>query len=527
MKLIVVDDEKGIVDGLRRMINRYIPECEVIGTAHNGLEGFELIQTLQPDLVITDIRMPKADGLDMIKMLNDVGSQAKFILLSGYTDFEYARRGMQLGVHYYINKPVEVEQLRECVGQVMEKIRLERTKMQEMNELKQEVLTRKQEKAWRDVLDLGSDNSDFLEELLQMAQIPMENASFLCAILELDGSAAAMKELSLHAVFEHIDRIFKQYQGVFRFRYAGSQVAIVIAHGESIKYEDLVRASALLKEEVQLELNLSATVGIGTIQKSAAGVSQSFEEASYALSYKFIKGSDEVIPFPEINNLTGPSHAVPEELIAKLEAGLDNMDESGCVETIREIFRGMEAEKNMRAADHQSQCLNILLSCVRNMPFQQLQQNDFLGRHILSLESISRSRTLEHLEEWTLKVIRRIISFKLEHNIPKKKDIITEIKDYLVKNYKEPIRIADLASRFFISPLYLSQFFKQKTGETYVNFLTQIRINKAKELLQSTDLKVYEICEMVGYSDTQHFARLFEKLTGCKPREYRKNIPNA
>ncbi|MNR05126.1 HTH-type transcriptional activator Btr [compost metagenome] len=120
-----------------------------------------------------------------------------------------------------------------------------------------------------------------------------------------------------------------------------------------------------------------------------------------------------------------------------------------------------------------------------------------------------------------------MISFKLEHNIPKKKDIITEIKDYLIKHYNEPIRIADLAARFFISPLYLSQFFKQKTGETYVNFLAQIRINKAKELLQNTDLKVYEICEMVGYSDTQHFARLFEKLTGSKPRDFRKNTPNS
>ena len=106
MRLILVDDEKGIVDGLKKMISRYIPECEVVGTAYNGLEGFKLIQKMHPDIVITDIRMPQTDGLDMIRMLKDVSIQTKFILLSGYADFEYARRGMQLGVQFYINKPV-------------------------------------------------------------------------------------------------------------------------------------------------------------------------------------------------------------------------------------------------------------------------------------------------------------------------------------------------------------------------------------------------------------------------------------
>ncbi|BFT74437.1 response regulator [Paenibacillus sp. P36] len=525
MKVILVDDEKSIVEGLKRMVNRYIPECEVIGTAHNGLEGFKLIQTLQPDFVITDIRMPQADGLEMISMLKDEGSSIPCILLSGYTDFEYARRGMQLGVRFYINKPVEIDQLRESVYQVMDAIRADKAKVQEVNELKQEVLSRKQEKAWRDVLDLGNDNSELVEELLQVAQIPMEGAFFGSVLLEFDSNVDGSKEFGLHPVFDHIDRAFKHYRGVFRFRYTGAQVAVILANDKSIKNEDVVQACVLLKQAVYQDLKLSMTIGIGTIQKRVVGVSQSFEEACYALSYKVIKGTNAVIPFPEITNLTGPSHAVPTELIDKLETGLDNMDEAGCVDIIREIFRRMEAEKSMRPADLQSQCLNILLSSVRNMSFQQLQQNDFLGRHILSLDSISRSRTLEQLEEWTVKVIRGIISFKLEHNIPKKKDIITEIKEYMTKHYHEPIKIADLAARFFISPYYLSQFFKQKTGETYVNFLTQIRINKAKELLQNTDLKVYEICQMVGYSDTQHFARLFEKLAGCKPREYRKNTP--
>ncbi|TVY07912.1 response regulator [Paenibacillus cremeus] len=525
MRLILVDDEKGIVDGLKKMIGRYLPECKVVGVAHNGLEGVKLIQKLQPDVVITDIRMPQADGLDMIQMLRDEGSKAKFILLSGYADFEYARRGMQLGVQFYINKPVEEEQLRDCVHQVMETIQTDRAKLREVDDLKQEVHSRKQESALRDMLDVGSENAELMEELLQAAQLPTDGASFACILLEFDGHADALKEMSFQQVLCKIDLALKPYRGVYRFRYSGSQVAVVVSHSGAIGYGDLVHRIKTLKEGVYRDLKLSMTVGIGTVQKRAAGISQSFEEARYALSYKVVKGLDTVIPYPEIMDLNERSHPVPEELEAKLEAGLDNMDEVECVGTIREIFRWMEGEPSMSPAELQLQCLNILLSSVRKMSFQQLQQNDFLGRHILSLEGIARFRTLERLEEWMIQVIRRMIAFKLEHNIPKKKDMITQIKDYLSKHYNESISLAELAARFFISPYYLSQFFKQKTGDTYVNYLAQLRIGKAKELLEKTDLKVYEICQLVGYSDTQHFARLFEKLTGCKPSEYRRNLP--
>lgn len=522
MRLILVDDEKGIVNGLKKMINRSIPECEVIGTAYNGLEGFQLIQKLQPDIVITDIRMPQVDGLDMIKMLKDESCQTKFILLSGYADFEYARRGMQLGVQFYINKPVDEKQLRDCVHQVMESIRKDRVKLREVDDLKQKVHSRIQENALRDILDLGSDHTDLVEELFRIAQIPTGGTSLTCVLLEFDGNVDALKELRLESVFYQIDNALSQYQKVYRFRYTGAQVAVVVTHERYIKYEELVRAIYGMKAKVYRELSLSMTVGIGALKERAFEIGQSFEEARIALSYKIVKGASAVIPFQEIVNLTGQGHFVPEEMIAKLEAGLDNMDELGCVNIIREVFRGLEAQVSISPTDLQLHCLNILLSSVRKMSFQQLQQNDFLSRHILSLEGISRFRTLEHLEEWMVEVIRGIISFKLKHNIPKKKIIIDEIKEYVSNHYNEPISLADLAARFFISPHYLSQFFKQKTGDTYVNFLAGIRIDKAKELLENTDLKVYEISSMVGYSDSQHFSRLFERLTGCKPSEYRK-----
>jgi two-component system response regulator YesN len=509
------------------MIGRYIPECEIVGVAYNGLDGVKLILERQPDIVITDIRMPQANGLDMIQMLREQGCQAKFILLSGYADFEYARRGMQLGVKFYLNKPVEEEELRDCVCKVIDVILEERAKLQEVDELKQEVNSRVMESALRDIIEGGSDHTVHAEELLQTARIPMNRTHFVCALLEFESSLGELMESGLDPVLRHIDRTLGAYRGVFRFRYLGAQVAVVATHDRAIEYGEFVRAIQRLKDTLFRELKLSVTVGIGTVKDNAAGISVSFEEARHSLSYKIIKGSGVVISYPEIMTLSGKRQAVPEDMINKLESGLDNMDEEACIGTIHEIFQWLEEERELNPVDLQLQCLSILLSSARKLSMEQLQQNDFLGRNLLILDGLSRFRTLERMEAWMLQMIKGIIAFKLEHNISKKKDVIAEIKDYVSQHFAESISLAELSARFFINPYYLSQLFKQKTGDTYLTFLAQTRINKSKELLEKTDLKVYEICQMVGYSDTQYFARLFEKLTGCKPSEYRKNPPSV
>ncbi|MHA6533489.1 response regulator [Paenibacillus sp. BAC0078] len=525
MKIILVDDEKGIVEGLKKMIGRSVPECRVVGSAHNGLDGFELIQRLNPDIVVTDIRMPKADGLDMITMLKSADIHAKYILLSGYADFEYAKKGIQLGVEFYLNKPVDEQELSECLKQVMESIRADRTKLKEVNELKKEVHKGIQEKALRDIIDLGSEQSDLVEELLQIAGIPVEYKRFAAVIIEA-GSIDYLKEFGFQPIFKHIDLALRQYKQVYKFRYSGTQIAVVIAHTSTIENGGIIRAVQHFRETVNRQLRLSVTVGIGTAKDRATGISQSFEEARSALSYKLLKGADAIISFPEIMNLAGTCDPVHGEIIDRLDAALDNMDEEECAAIIREIFRGIERNPRLSPSELQMQCLYILLSSIRKMSIQQLQQNKLLSRQLLSLEGISSFRTLEALEEWMNQVIRGIIAFKKKHNIPHKKDMISEIKEYVSKHYNEQISLADLAARFFINPYYLSQIFKQKTGDTYLNFLTQIRIGKAKELLETTDLKMYEICQMVGYSDPQHFSRMFEKIAGCKPKEYRKNLPD-
>ncbi|MBW4085073.1 response regulator [Paenibacillus sp. S150] len=522
MNIALIDDEPGILEGLKLIVKRNLPECKVIGTAHNGVDGIRLIREKKPDIVLTDIRMPQADGLEMIGALKAGGCTARFIILSGYADFEYAKKGMQLGVQFYVTKPVEEEDLQRSVRSLIAEILGERARLRQMNELKEEIRSRTAEQMLRDILDAGSDSPAYLQELGGDYPFGRPGFRYLCALIEFDG-LTELRPDKLQLLYGTLDSGLKAYKAVYRLRYVGSQVAVVVCHDKELDEARMVRSLEAVKNTVTLAAGLTLSVGVGSVCMGRDGIGKSFDEARQALSCKVLKGCGTVLSYSATVRSGGSRNAVPEQHIARLEACVDNEDTAGSVQVIREIFESLAADSSLSLADLQYQCLNILLSSVRKMPFHQLQQNDTLGRTILSLEGISRFRTLEQLRDWLTEIIGRIIEFKSVRNTAKKKDHIAEIKEYVSEHYHESISLAELSGRFYINPYYLSQLFKQKTGDTYLNYLINLRMGKAKELLEKTDLKVYEICQRVGYSDTNHFARLFERHTGRKPTEYRKN----
>lgn len=158
------------------------------------------------------------------------------------------------------------------------------------------------------------------------------------------------------------------------------------------------------------------------------------------------------------------------------------------------------------------------------MPFMQLQMNEYLGKNILSLDSIAKFRTVEQLKNWIINILKGMNELMLKQNLPEKRDVVEEVKAYIAKNFNQEITLTDISEKFYINPYYFSQLFKKRTGETYQNYLTGMRISRARKLLEETDLKLYEICEMVGYSDTNHFGKVFEKYVGVKPGTYRKML---
>ena len=152
----------------------------------------------------------------------------------------------------------------------------------------------------------------------------------------------------------------------------------------------------------------------------------------------------------------------------------------------------------------------------------QLQMNEYFGKNLFTLKSIEKFKTIEQLENWIINMVSSMNEVMLKDSVPKKKDVIAEAKDYIRQHYNQNITLNDISKQFFINPYYFSQLFKKKTGMTYQNYLISYRVDRAKKLLVETDLRIYEVCKLVGYNDVNHFNQVFDRAEGMKPSEFRQ-----
>ena len=208
----------------------------------------------------------------------------------------------------------------------------------------------------------------------------------------------------------------------------------------------------------------------------------------------------------------------------ELERCMNEMDSEGLSRIVESIFRKMSRQESLSPEVLQATAINLVLSGISKMPFMQLQLNEYLGKNILSLDNIAKFQTMEQLKHWIINVLQGMNELMLKQSMPEKRDVIEESKEYIARHFEQDITLNDISERFFINPYYFSQLFKKRTGVTYQKYLTGIRIARAKKLLEETDLKLFEISEMVGYSDVNYFRRVFEKYEGEKPNEYRKQL---
>lgn len=523
-RVLVTDDERNITEGLKLLIERYIPECQVVALAFDGRQGIAAAEAFQPDIILTDIRMPDMDGLEMIRQIRERGGAAHFIILSGYAEFSYAKTAITLGVEEYITKPVEEEELMSAFAACMEKIRMEREQSIQQAEMKDQLAHYGQnvlEYTLKSVLQGDKRRKAEWMEALKPLGFPGEEKSYAMVIVDVEEIHGSEEEMLLDVLRGLCARELKHLHRQYVFS-GDHRDFLVLACGKEDNqrsYENQIRRLRILYEE---RIGRVVSIGAGLLHSRPEQIREAFEEARCALNYKVIQGSGSVIFYQEIQHMQdGISMLLPEEL-KQLEQSIDKMDDEACEAVIDQIFHRLKRENELSLESLRMLSLQILLTGVRRMPLLQSQLNEYLGRNIFSLDCIEKFKTIEQLRNWIINVLKGMNELMIKGDITEKRDVVEEVKRYLYKNYAKNITLQDISERFYINPYYFSQLFKKKTGETYQRFLTNLRISRAKKLIEETELRIYEVCELVGYTDTNHFNRLFEKNVGMKPSEYRK-----
>lgn len=528
-KLILADDEVDVREGVLHEIDWKQCGFEVVDRAENGREALEMAERWRPDVLVTDIRMPFMDGLELAEKVRERLPGTKIIILTGYDEFEYARKSIQLGIEEFVLKPFSSQELLQALHKVKKELDREIALREDMDGLKEHY--RRSLPLLRELF-LGSIMTRALTEReiaekLASYDLPLQDRHHLVAVVQLDLPADAEDvELRSFAVRNIAEEIAERYGCGYVFQHAGIVVFLASASigDEAAKLES--RAAAVLEEvrqSVEKYLKLTVTIGIGTVVETLRTVRYSYEGAVAALDYRMVLGHNRLIPIGDVEARETATFRYDElqeqalirclkvgtvqeltEIVDKLFAGLMSLGAAASVQNVQ-LFLLQIVTTLMRAAQDTGKELNELFGSNTNL------LGELAGLHHMT-----------EAKQWVIDVCTRMMSRIASDRQTSYRSLVEQAIEYTKANFADSeLSVSQVCEHLHISAGYFSSIFKKETKLTYVAYLLHIRMEGAKELLASTDLKAFEIAQRIGYADPNYFSFSFKKYVGLSPKDYR------
>lgn len=529
IRLIIVDDEKTTRNSLQEYISWNKLGIVHVFTAQNGLDALEMAKKTKPDILLTDIRMPKMDGIELAFKVRKLYPDCAIIFLSGYTDKEYLKKAIHLQAISYIEKPISIEEVKAVIRRTVQ----ERLKRAEENakEIKlRENLARSLPLIRREIaveLVKGEADPAELAEKYGEVFLNLPSAEFFTPVCLLvnwhpeveEGTKISLKRDILDilsgknfpkfsvclAGFEDDEKIIIIFAG----RCRQNQTADILEQLIAAKFPRLSKG----------RFNLSA--GIGPTVRSLANLPQSYRKAvATAANTQFYARPG------RIHTYRGPTSArfQPEkELFQHFRAYLSRNERLRATELVEELtakIRFTPEDNINRVKNIYFNLLLIIFEVARDRgfiyPYDENEKNYIW-------EEIEKIKTLSELSSYINLNIESVFSrMEGQNAVPNK---TYEIMTYIKENYAaKDLSVQSIADHIYLSHTYLCAFFKKNTGKTINEYITEIRIEKAKELLREGKMKLYEIADHVGYTDPNYFSSLFKKHTGCTPSQFKEKI---
>ncbi len=504
IKVIVVDDEKVIRDGIGRFV-RETGGFSLLCSCADGLEAFEKISSELPDLVICDIIMPECDGIELIRKCREEGIKSEFILLSGYSEFEYAKAGIKYGVLDYVNKPINRQEFMTLLQEAKHVI-----------ESKKKVKKQLRSNVYEKILDVaGSGDSEPEPEIKELAHRVL-------AVNTDCGETGEQRLNNLNDTVKYCEAWLREHACEEYIVYKKNGMAILVLMGMDTKEQNIEKISREININAQGR-GFSAAIGAGNIVYRMQDIPSSYKEARAALYESGCTGKDlcyfERLPYsyksPSGTYIPGVTEAVNAIHMHNKNTLLHTAGDAieHCRKSLPPYFIYALVQK----------CAQELLECMA----------EYLDEHTL-IERRQQQTDLATAPDIDM-LCRRFIDFteRLFNETEEKREeashdgSIDEVLKYIQLHYTGDISIEKICSVFYFNQSYFSVLFKSKTGENYNDYVMELRIKKAKELLRTGRYKVNEIAGMVGYNSSRYFSRVFKMKTGELPQEYKNRKQNT
>ncbi|TBL76537.1 response regulator [Paenibacillus thalictri] len=535
-KIAIIDDDFNALKGMRNVIPWDELDAQCVGERMDGRKGLELIRSTKPDIVLTDIYMPVMNGLDMIEQLRQDHYPGQIIILSGYSDFDYARRALRLNVNDYLSKPVTIDDIRLVLEKAIQQLEEEELQKLEHGELQSKLMQYEPfaAKEWVKSLVLGSlQKEEIGEQSIPESKRFWRDKSHLVLGIELMPTERLLKatntdrNLFRFAITNIIEELLQQDWPLSDCVQMHSTYLIVVLHtdpGSDVHtvMEKTRKLSGHIQQCIGHFLRLDVCIGIGSLKTAIEHIFESTEEAYQEVCLQR-SGNDagRGNSFdPEWGKLTVRSA----NFFWRLADALRMQQEEKAFACIREHMAQLKqlaeplspAQLRILAREVWAIITYALYdSEVTVEPFEQRPD------HMDAFNTITETG---QLEQWLLQELTVIFAQthrRLKDNF-KHKQAVEFMIHYIHENYADDITLDELSAKVFISRYYLNQLFKKATGLTFTNYLIKVRMEKAKKLLAEGNHLIYEVAEMVGYKNVPYFSSLFKKLNGLNPSDILK-----
>ncbi|MCI9133077.1 MAG: response regulator [Lachnospiraceae bacterium] len=529
-RIMLVDDEEEVRKAMIRKMDWEELGFTVVGDAENGEDALEKLEQLEPDVIMTDIRMPYMDGLTLISRIREQYPFMKILIFSGYDDFEYAKQAIKLHVTEYILKPVNGQELAEILKRVRISLDEEieqRRNISTLQESYQNSLPILRELFLNDLVSRTADVSGMAPKLKEYGIDILDACRWLVAVIHVEhveqtekGVLSQHQELIPISVRSLVEDHLRDY---CRFAVFNSPEGITVigAVDKENKETGLINLFGDICKESMRLLEVAITVGVGHSCHTLGEIGRSYQSAVDALGYRAIVGVGRAIYINDVE----PVSRGKLQLDAKGEAQLTAAIKFGPEELIGNVLRelaGRMDDAKAHASQHQVYMLTIVNCLIRLMQQYDLDMGEMFGSQERYEERMRGICQKESFAEELIPVACRMNEALNRERDNTTRKVILEAKDFIQKNYADPeLSVDTLCRQLHMSPAYFSTVFKKETGQTYVNYLTEVRLQKAEELLQETDDKTYEIAQKVGYQEQNYFSYVFKKRYGVSPTKYR------
>ncbi len=531
-KVLIADDEVKVCKLISHLIDWQEYGMEIGAMVNDGMSALQYIREEKPDIVITDIRMPGYDGIELIKLAKEVDPGINFIIVSGYRQFDYAHNAIKYGVEDYLLKPLKkAEMIHTLTRMITSKEQAARGQQENVN-LKQELHNDKKlfKKAFLDSLledRTGADTDIDREELNRNHHCNFMDGFYQGVVIKPDLPQGVETEQAYRLLMEKTEDITQKLlsEHFHEVIVTMTKEGVICLLNDSLdQLQNIRRNLKMIRNEIikmrDVFIDVQVTIGIGEVVAKERDIPVTIQSARAANLSRYTQGTGHILTaVGNSKEEPSPYLFLEHEFRSKFLNCIELLNIEGVEELLSLTFEKLQKERNTTGVLIYSICREIYE--IFSFGMGNLAVRDAMTRE--DFETLfHRCFSLQSLFDGLSKMISEQLETLIQERRLADKRPIRTAKKYIQEHYALPITLEEVSGEAGFNATYFSSLFKKETGQNFLEYLTDVRIKAAKQLLADTARSVNQVSEEVGYIDIKHFTKLFKKSTGLTPTEYRK-----